>query len=140
MSLDTVSYPDNSDPIEQYSAVEFPHTSVATGITNNTTEFELPEIGVYEITWQVPVDQEGQLELWLDGGAGATGLASTVVGRRTGNTQIVGNTIIQTTTANSLLSVRNPNPEALIIPPYERAGEPGIGLPVSASITIKRIG
>jgi hypothetical protein len=139
MSSDTTTYPDNTAPVAQYAAVEFPRTSFTSGITNDTTEFELPVPGIYEITWQVPVDQEGELELWLDQGSGATGLAYTVVGRRTGNTQIVGDTLIQTTRTNSKVSVRNPNPEALIIPPYERSGEPSAGLPISASITIKRI-
>lgn len=140
MSSDTTSYPDNMNPVAQYSAVEFPRTNITLGIINNTTEFELPVPGVYEVTWQVPVDQEGQLELWLDQGSGTTGLAYTVVGRRTGNTQIVGNTLVKTTNTNSQVSIRNPNTEALIIPAYERSGETGIGLPASASITIERIG
>ena len=140
MSSDTTTYPDNVDPIAQYEPVEFPRTSYTTGITNGVTEFTLPLVGIYELTWQVPVDQEGQLEIWLDEGSGATGLAYTVVGRRTGNTQIVGNTLVETTVANAVVSVRNPNEEALIIPPYDRSGGPSQGLPMSASITIKRIG
>ena len=133
--------PDNSAAVAQNSAVEFPHAGpVAGGISGNITEFELPDPGVYEINWQVPIDQEGQLELWLDSGIGATGLTYTVVGRHTGNTQIVGSTLIQTTNSNSLVSLRNPNTEALVIPPYERAGSTGNELPVTANISIKRIG
>ena len=100
----------------------------------------LPNIGTYEVNWQVSVDEEGQLELWLDSGSGAVALPQTVVGRNTGLCQIVGNTLIATSHTNSILSVRNPNSDALLIPPFgSPIGGSLKGMPVSATLTIKRI-
>jgi hypothetical protein len=131
---------DNADPVEQNSAVEFPNSGPSLGVVGFSTDFELPVAGIYEVTWQVPVDEAGQLELWLDQGSGPLGLPQTVVGRITGNTQIIGDTLIEVSSAPALLSVRNPNSDPLTIPPYAHSGGTGAGLPVSATLTIKRIG
>lgn len=93
-------------------------------------------IGVYEVTWQVSIDEPGQLELWLDSGSGAVALPATTVGRATGTSQLFGNTLIETTAVNSILSVRNPtgNIPALIITPTA-----GGTHSVSATLTIKKL-
>jgi hypothetical protein len=107
------------------------------GIARATaSSFTLAAIGDYEISWQVPVTEAGQLVLALDTGAGAVELPNTVVGRPTGTTPIVGHTIITTTVAGSILSVRNPagNSNALTITPLA-----GGTHPVSATLIIKRL-
>ena len=61
------------------------------------------------------IDEAGQLILTLNG----DDLAYTVVGRATGTSQIVGMAIVNTSTVNSLLTVRNSagNSTALTITP-----------------------
>jgi len=78
------------------------------------------------------VSEAGQLILTLNG----ADLAYTVVGRATGTTQIVGVALVETTSINSILTVRNPagNPTALTITPLA-----GGTRPVSAHLTIMQI-
>jgi hypothetical protein len=73
-----------------------------------------------------------QLMLTLDG----ADLAYTVVGRATGDSQIVGMAIVTTTTVDSILTVRNPagNAAALTVTPLA-----GGTRPVSAHLVITQI-
>ena len=82
--------------------------------------------------FEVSVTEAGQLELTLNGAA----IDYTVVGRATGTDQIVGMFIVETTTINSILTVRNPagNAEALTITPSA-----GGTSPVSAHLVITQI-
>lgn len=82
--------------------------------------------------FQVSVTEAGQLLLTLNG----EDLAYTVAGRATGTSQIIGMAIVETTTINSILTVRNPagNPAALIITPLA-----GGTRPVSAHLVITRL-
>lgn len=129
---------DNPATVAAGAAVEFPENGPATaGVTRaSASTFTLVAIGTYEISWQVSVTEAGQLDLWLDSGAGAVELAQTVVGRATGTSQIVGSTLITTTVTNSVLSVRNPsgNSPALTITPVA-----GGTHAVSATLTIKQL-
>ena len=86
--------------------------------------------------FQVSVNEAGQLVLTLNGGAGAVELAPTVVGRATGTSQIIGMSLVTTTVANSVLTVRNPaaNATALTITPLA-----GGASPVSAHLVITQI-
>jgi hypothetical protein len=72
-------------------------------LSGGGTKFTLPDTGVYEVTWQVSINEPGQLVLALNG----VEQAATVVGRSTGTTQIVGNVLINAT-AGDVLNVRNP--------------------------------
>ena len=130
---------DNADTVAAGTAVDFPQDGPSSLINRaSASEFILPDIGTYEINWQVSVTEAGQLVLWLDSGAGAIQLDETVVGRATGTSQIVGNTLITTSVVNSVLSVRNPtgNTPALTI----TVGDAAMGgSPVSATLTIKRL-
>jgi hypothetical protein len=115
-------------------SVPFAQTGPASGIVRsgiNGTDFVLPDAGVYEITWQVPIAQAGALDLALNG----TELPETVVGRDTGTTQIVGNVLINAS-ASSVLNVRVPssNPSALTTT-FVVSG----GSFVTGSLVIKRI-
>jgi hypothetical protein len=129
--------PNNAATIAVGGAVEFPQNGTTNGVARATAStFTLAAVGDYEISWQVPVIEAGQLVLALDIGAGAVELTNTVVGRATGTTTIVGHTIITTTVAGSILSVRNPagNSNALTVPPFA-----GGTHPVSATLIIKRL-
>lgn len=110
--------PDNTTTIAAGTDVEFPQDGPATGtgITRlSATSFNLGDVGVYQVMFQVSVTEPGQLMLTLNG----ADLAYTVVGRATGTSQIVGMALVATTSANSVLTVRNPEgtAEALTITP-----------------------
>jgi len=91
---------------------------------------------VYEVSWQVSVNEAGQLCLGLDSGSGVVEQPITVAGRATGTSQITNDVLLVTTVVNSLLSVRNPtlNPTALTL--TVRAGG---ALPVAATLLIKQL-
>ena len=98
--------------------------------------FNLTAIGVYQIFFQVSINEAGQLVLTLDSGSGPLELPYTVVGRATGTSQITGVALVQTTTSNSVLSVSNPagNSTALTVTPLA-----GGTSPVSAHLLITQI-
>ena len=127
---------DNTATVAVGSAVEFPQDGPASGgivrSGPSPSQFVLPDIGTYQVSWQVSIDEAGQLVLELDG----VELQETVVGRATGTSQIVGSRIITTSVINSILSVRNPtgNSTALTITPSA-----GGTHPVSASLVIVRL-
>lgn len=128
--------PDNATTVAVGSAVDFPNDGPrSAGPISRTGDstFELGEIGVYRVSFGVSVDEAGQLMLSLDG----TELDYTVVGRATGTSQIVGESLVQTTSADSVLEVVNPtgNATALTITPFA-----GGAKPVSASLVIQRLG
>jgi hypothetical protein len=119
------------------NAIQFPHTgpistSAAIARTNSST-FILPTIGTYLVQFQADVVGPGQLALSLNGIFQNT----TVVGRSTNQTQIVGISLVTTTSAGTLLQV--------IVPPT--VGSQSIDLTpnsisvnqISAHLTITRI-
>jgi hypothetical protein len=126
---------DNSATIAAGSAIAFPNagptsSSSITAISN--TQFQLSDIGTYMVTWQVSINEAGQLVLELNG----TENLATVVGRATGTSQIVGNRIITTLTSNTILRVVNPigNPTVLTV-----TTTAGGARPASASLVIMRL-
>ncbi len=128
--------PDNAATVAAGADVSFPQDgpSTSTSITRTgSSTFNLGDIGVYGVTFQVPVTESGQLLLTLDD----VDLPYTVVGRQAGTTQITGSALIQTTAINSVLTVRNPasNSAALTITPLA-----GGTLPVAATLIIQFAG
>jgi hypothetical protein len=127
---------DNSATVAAGADVSFPQNGPAlagTNITGNGASlFTLGAIGTYQVMFQVSVDEAGQLDLTLNG----VELAYTVVGRATGTSQIVEMALVQTTAADSTLTVRNPagNSTALTITPSA-----GGASPVSAHLVITRL-
>lgn len=127
---------DNSSTIAPGAPVSFPQTGPVDGsgtiLWLTSTQFELTAIGTYEVTFQVSVSEAGQLELVLNGIA----LSYSVVGRATGTSQLIGESLVATTTVDSVLKVQNPlgNSTALTITPNA-----GGASPVSASLVIKRL-
>ena len=108
---------EEDEPIAGGEAVHFPingpTNNIITRLTSST--FNLPNIGIYEITFQVSVTAAGQLIVVIN----SIELPYTVVGRATGTTQIIGNCLIKTTIPNSILSIKNPigNSPAFVVTP-----------------------
>jgi hypothetical protein len=115
--------------------VEFPQDGPNSGTIERTgpSSINLPAVGVYRVSFSVPVSEAGQLILTLNG----ADLQYTVVGRATGTTTITGEAFVQTTVANSVLTVRNPagNPTALTITPLAGGTQP-----VAATLIIEKLG
>jgi hypothetical protein len=130
--------PDNAATVAPGAAVDFPQDGPVEGIIRaSSSEFILPQAGIYEVYWQVSVTEAGQLVLGLDSGLGVIDeLAATVAGRATGTSQFTNNVLIETVWPDSILTVRNPmgNSTALTITPI--AGGPQA---VAASLVIKQI-
>lgn len=127
--------PDNSATVAPGTDVSFPQDGVNSGASISRTganSFNLSEIGTYQIYFNVPVSEARQLELTVNGAP----LTYTVVGRATGTSDISGMFLVETTTINSVLTVRNPagNAAALTITPLA-----GGTNPVSAHLVILQI-
>jgi hypothetical protein len=138
-----LSPPDDPDTIAPGTAVQFPEDGPANNISRiSSTDFNLPAIGVYEVTWQVSITEAGQLDLALNG----VEQLQTVVGRAVGTSQIMGDVLIQTVVVNTALEVRNAagndfartvtplTDVALTVTPFA-----GGNLPVTGTLVIKRI-
>ena len=127
--------PDNAATVAPGTDVSFPQDGPNSGAgiaRTSASSFNLPEIGTYQILFQVSVSEAGQLVLTLNGAE----LSYTVVGRATGTSQIVGMALVAPTSINSVLTVRNPadNAVALTITPLAGGTEP-----VSAHLVIMQI-
>ncbi len=127
--------PDNSATVAPGTDVSFPQDGPNSGTTivrTGASSFNLTEIGTYQVLFQVSVTEAAQLILTLNG----ADLEYTVVGRATGVSQITGMAIVETTSVDSILTVRNPagNASAITITPLA-----GGTRPVSAHLTIMRI-
>lgn len=125
--------PDNLGPIAGGIAVQFPRIGSTTGaiIALSPSTFLLPTIGTYLVQFQVDVTAAAQLQLSLN----TVPLPETVVGRATGTTQIIGVSLVTTTTAGSVLAVINPPANVALSLPIN---DGGIN-PVSAHLVITRI-
>ncbi|HCX99844.1 MAG TPA: hypothetical protein DG754_06865, partial [Bacteroidales bacterium] len=124
---------DNTATVAVGAAIEFPQNGPSSGITRlSTTGFILPDIGTYMVSWQVSIDEAGQLALALDG----TEITRTTVGRAALTSQITGNSLITTTSVNSTLSVVNPLGNSTALTITQNAGGAN---PVSASLVIMRV-
>lgn len=130
--------PDNPAPVQDGFPVAFPRDGGTSGIIvrATSTSFILPTIGVYLVQFQVSVTSAAQLMLRLNSAL----VATSVFGRQTGSDQIIGLSLIRTTTSNSVLEVINPpgNSPFLIITPSAGTGA-ALTTPVSAHLTITRI-
>lgn len=125
--------PDNAGPILGGSAVAFPRVGSTTGaiFATGPTTFLLPTIGTYLVQFQVDVTQPAQLQLSLN----TVPLPATVVGRATGTTQIIGVSLVTTSSAGSILQVINPPTNGLLSLPPNDGGTHSI----SAHLVVVRI-
>ena len=127
--------PDNAATVAPGTDVSFPQDgpNSGTGIARSGPDsFTLAEIGTYQVLFQVSVTEAGQLILTLNG----ADLAYTVAGRAGGTTQIVGMAIVETTSVNSVLTVRNPEGTAAALTITPLAGGTR---PVSAHLVIVQL-
>ena len=127
--------PDNAATVAPGTAVSFPQDGPSSGteITRiGPSTFNLAAVGTYQVMFQVSVTEAGQLILRLNG----ADVASSVVGRATGTSQIVGMSLVTTSSINSVLEVGNPagNSTALTITPLADGTRP-----VSAHLVITRV-
>jgi hypothetical protein len=83
------------------------HGGVARLAPGNEFEFVLPAIGVYDISWQMSVNEPGQTMLDLNDGAGYVLQLQTMAGRATGTSQITNRVLIATTTVNATIKIMN---------------------------------
>jgi len=126
---------DNTATIAPGSNIEFPNDGPNVGSTISRTgpsTFNLTNIGMYLIQFQVSIAEAGQLCIKLN----SIEQQNSVVGRATGTSQIVGINLITTASANSILSISNPiaEPTALTLTPLA-----GGSNPVSAHLVILQI-
>ena len=129
---------DNPLAIDPGSAISFPKPLINPfGILRNgttTTEFVLPPNSIFEITFQVTIQNAGEIVVVLNGNE----LIETVVGHPGGGAT-VGMCIITTPpTTNSIISLNNPSsavPGGLKID--EASG--ALSEPLSCHIIIKKI-
>ncbi len=127
--------PDNATAVAPGTDVSFPQDgpNSGTGIARiGPDSFSLGEIGTYQVLFQVSVTEAGQLILTLNG----EDLAYTVAGRATGESQIVGMAIVETTVTGSVLTVRNPEGTAAALTITPLAGGTR---PVSAHLVITQL-
>ena len=99
--------PDNPDPIDNGEDISFPRNgpTSGTGITRASDDtFVLAEPGVYQVLFVATGSQSSQLVLTLNGAE----LPYAVFGQNAGASQIVGMVLVETTAADSVLTVRNP--------------------------------
>ena len=127
--------PDNAATVAPGTDVSFPQDGPNSGtsiVRLDDSSFNLAVIGTYQVLFQVSVTEAGQLVLTLNGAE----LDYTVVGRATGESQIVGMAVVETTAATDVLTVRNPagNAAALTITPLAGGAQS-----VSAHLVITQI-
>lgn len=125
---------DNGATIAADTAILFPQNGSTNGVITrlNDSMFLLPTIGTYLVQFQASVTEAGQLMLRLNGDL----VANSVVGRATGTSQIVGLSLITTTTPNSIIEVINPPGNS---PALTMTVSAGGTQPVSAHLVIIRI-
>jgi hypothetical protein len=126
---------DNSGTIAPGSNIEFPNDGPIIGSTISritASTFNLRDSGSYLIQFQVSIDEAGQLCITMN----TIEQPHTVVGRATGTNQIVGVSLITTSSPNTIISIRNPVSEstALTITPLAGGTDP-----VSAHLVILQL-
>jgi hypothetical protein len=128
--------PDNVATVAVGSAVSFPNDGPQDGSGDisrlGASTFRLTTIGTYSVSFSVPVTEAGQLDLRLNGAE----LAYTVAGRATGSSEIVDESLVKTTSVDSVLEVVNPAGESTALTVTPLAGGTR---PVSATLVVEQI-
>jgi hypothetical protein len=126
--------PDNPGTVAIGAAVSFPSAGPASGsdiVESGGNTFTVATAGIYLATFQVSVEEPGQLALAQNGAA----LSQSVVGRASGTSQIVGTSMV-TASAGDTLQVINSSSAVGAITITQLAGGSD---PVSAHLTILRL-
>ncbi|MHB8233495.1 MAG: hypothetical protein ACYDHT_02460 [Solirubrobacteraceae bacterium] len=112
---------DNPATVGAGSPVEFPRDGPSSGgiARDSASEFVIPHLGTYRVTFSVSVNEPGQLVIAVDSGSGMVAVPYTVYGRATGTSLITGEAFVRTSAVNSAIEVRNPtgNSPALTVTP-----------------------
>ena len=137
---------DNRTPINPSQAIEFPQDgpNTSAGVITRFPDlppipflfFVLRDIGVYQILFQVSVNEPGQLVVVKDLDPVGIEISNTVVGNNFGNSQIVGICLITTEVIDTVISIRNPAGNA----PFSLTPNAGGAQPVSAHLNITKFG
>lgn len=129
---------DNADTVGAGTPMDFPQDGPSNGamVRISATTFEVLVAGAYQITWQASIAEAGQLVVAVDPGPGFAEVPETVVGRATGTSQIVGDTILDLAEGD-LVQIWNPtgNAAALTLTPIA-----GGTHAVSATLSFIRLG
>jgi hypothetical protein len=125
--------PPNNQTVVPGAAIAFPHAVVFGSdiVQEGPTTFGLATTGAYLVTFQVSVNEPGQLVLALNNSE----LPATAVGRAAGTSQIFGTSLVSAT-AGDLLELRNPAGNAAALSTTNAAGG---NIAVSAHLTILRV-
>jgi hypothetical protein len=130
---------DNPATVGAGIPVQFPQDGPTSGVIarRSASEFVIPSVGTYRVTFTVSASEAGQLVIALDSGSGMVELPYTVYGRATGTSLITGEAFVTTSAVNSAIEVRNPtgNTTALTITPNAGGTHAAV-----ASILIQRLG
>ncbi len=126
---------DNAAAIAPGTDVAFPQDGPVSGAgiaRTGDSSFTLADPGTYQVLFQVPVTEAGQLVLTLNG----TELPYTVAGSTAAGSQITGTALVTTTAADGVLTVRNPaaNTDSLTVTPTAGGAQP-----VSAHLVITQL-
>jgi hypothetical protein len=131
---------DNPNPIEPGESINFPkpainpYGSIQRLSGTSSYEFVLPANGVFEVTYEVTIQNTGELVVVLNG----TELSMTVVGKAGGG-QIVGIAIVSTPAGTpSILSISNPSSAAAGGLKVDEATG-ALTLPLSCHLIIKQL-
>ena len=123
---------DNTAMIAPGEDIGFPRNTIisSTDITRvGANSFLLGPIGTYLVMFQASITQGGQLLLTKNG----VELSDTVAGRAAGSNQIIGVSLIETETEDTVITVRNPSGNGNCLTLAQSAG----GLrPVSAHLIV----
>lgn len=133
----SVMPPNGALVVSEGSAIEFAEDGPSNKMIIRTASdtFLLPNIGIYEVIWVISISGAGQLAIALDSGEGFVAQESTVVGRDTFLTQIIGTCLIEAKVAGTLLQVINHTSDnPMRITPFAGGNEP-----VTARLIIKQI-
>jgi len=129
---------DDPDPIAPGAAVSFPNSGETNGVILpiSDTEFNLPNVGVYQVSFQASVTEGGQLGISLFG----TLVDNTVVGRNARSNQISLTKLVRTANVDTNLSIINPPNNFTSLTLTLNAGSTGEVLtPVVANLVIVQI-
>ena len=127
---------ENATAVAPGDSVDFPNNgSFFGGIVRSGTsafEFVLPVVGSYEVYFSVSVAEAGQLGVLLNSAL----VPSSIVGKDGLDSQLIGRCVVDTTVANSILSIVNPisNSTSLTLTPNAGGTEA-----VTATLLIKRL-
>jgi hypothetical protein len=124
-------------PIAIDAAVPFDQDGPASGgiVRAGPDSFILPAAGVYDISWQVSIDEPGQLALFVGDGGPLLFQPQTLAGRATGTNQITNRVIIQVASPGALIAVVNhSSPAAITLTPLPGGTSAG-----STSLVIVRL-